>query len=45
MAHLDDVRARLTELQRLEAALAETVAHCTGDTAPSCAVLSILEAP
>jgi len=45
LVHLDDVRARLTELQRLEAALAETVAHCTGDTAPSCAVLSILEAP
>lgn len=45
MEHLSDVRARLTELQRLEAALAETVAHCTGDTAPSCAVLSMLEAP
>ena len=45
LVHLDDVRARLAELQRLEAALAETVAHCTGDAAPSCAVLSILEAP
>jgi MerR family mercuric resistance operon transcriptional regulator len=43
--HLDDVRARLSELQRLEAALATTVAHCRGDTAPTCAVLSILEAP
>jgi MerR family mercuric resistance operon transcriptional regulator len=45
LGHLTDVRARLAELQRLEAALAETVAHCTGDTAPSCAVLSMLEAP
>jgi MerR family transcriptional regulator, mercuric resistance operon regulatory protein len=43
--HLNDVRARLTELQRLEAALASTVASCSGDTAPTCAVLSMLEAP
>lgn len=43
--HLDDVRARLFELQRLEAALAETVARCSGDSAPTCAVLSMLEAP
>lgn len=45
LEHLEDVRARLAELQRLEAALAETVTHCTGDTAPTCAVLSMLEAP
>jgi len=45
MGHLDDVRARLAELQRLEAALAETVAHCSGDAAPSCAVLTLLESP
>ncbi len=45
LAHLNDVRVRLAELQRLEAALTETVAHCTGDTAPTCAVLSLLEAP
>jgi MerR family mercuric resistance operon transcriptional regulator len=44
LAHLDDVRARLAELQKLEAALAETVAHCSGDTAPTCAVLTLLEA-
>lgn len=44
LRHLEDVRARLAELQRLEAALAETVAHCTGDAAPACAVLSMLEA-
>jgi MerR family mercuric resistance operon transcriptional regulator len=43
--HLDDVRARLAELQRLEAALAETVARCSGGTAPTCPVLSMLEAP
>jgi MerR family mercuric resistance operon transcriptional regulator len=45
LEHLEDVRARLAELQRLEAALAETVANCSGDTVPTCAVLSILEAP
>lgn len=45
LEHLDDVRARLSELQRLEAALADTVANCTGDAAPACAVLTMLEAP
>jgi MerR family transcriptional regulator, mercuric resistance operon regulatory protein len=45
LAHLDDVRARLAQLQRLEAALADTVARCTGDAAPACAVLALLEAP
>lgn len=43
--HLEDVRSRLAELRRLEAALAETVTRCTGDSSPTCAVLSMLEAP
>jgi MerR family mercuric resistance operon transcriptional regulator len=41
---LDEVRARLAALRRLERALADTVARCTGDAAPNCAVLSLLEA-
>jgi MerR family mercuric resistance operon transcriptional regulator len=44
LEHLNDVRRRLAELQRLEAALADTVAQCSGDRAPACAVLSMLEA-
>jgi hypothetical protein len=34
--HLDDVCVRLTELQRLKAALAETVARGSADAAPTC---------
>jgi MerR family mercuric resistance operon transcriptional regulator len=45
LAHLADVRSRLAELQRLEGALADTVARCSGEAAPACAVLSLLEAP
>jgi MerR family mercuric resistance operon transcriptional regulator len=44
-SHLEEVRTRLAELKRLERALAETVASCSGNAAPSCAVLSMLEAP
>lgn len=40
---LDEVRARLADLKRLERALADTVARCTGDSAPTCPVLSLLE--
>jgi MerR family mercuric resistance operon transcriptional regulator len=40
---LDEVRARLAALRRLERALADTVARCTGEAAPDCAVLSLLE--
>lgn len=43
LGHLGDVRVRLAELQRLERALADTVARCSGDETPSCAVLSMLE--
>jgi MerR family mercuric resistance operon transcriptional regulator len=42
--HLNDVQLRLADLQRLEHSLADTVARCTGDTSPACAVLSMLEA-
>ncbi len=40
---LQDVRVRLAELRRLERALADTVARCSGRAAPTCAVLTMLE--
>ena len=42
-AHLASVRAKLADLIRLEAMLADAVARCTGDAAPACPVLDILE--
>ena len=44
-AHLASVRSRLADLLRLEALLADAVVRCTGDAAPSCPVLDILDAP
>jgi MerR family mercuric resistance operon transcriptional regulator len=40
--HLADVRARLDDLKRLEAILADAVARCTGDSVPDCPVLDVL---
>lgn len=41
---LEDVRAKIKDLTRLEALLADTVAQCSDTaTAPSCAVLDLLE--
>jgi MerR family mercuric resistance operon transcriptional regulator len=45
-AHLKDIRGKLEDLRRLEAALAETVARCEAEPqAPVCPVLETLEAP
>ncbi|PPD43676.1 MAG: MerR family transcriptional regulator [Methylocystis sp.] len=41
-AHLDEVRAKLADLTRLERILGATVARCSGDLAPSCPVLDML---
>ena len=41
--HLDDIRARIGDLRKLERLLAKTVAQCTGTTAPECPVLDILD--
>jgi MerR family mercuric resistance operon transcriptional regulator len=41
--HLEDIRAKLHDLQKLERLLATTVARCTGRTAPECALLEILD--
>lgn len=41
--HLDDIRAKIRDLRKLERLLAKTVAQCTGTTAPQCPVLDILD--
>jgi MerR family mercuric resistance operon transcriptional regulator len=41
--HLDDIRAKIVDLRKLERLLATTVARCTGSTAPDCPVLEILD--
>jgi MerR family mercuric resistance operon transcriptional regulator len=42
--HLDDIRAKIGDLRRLERILAKTVAQCSGRTVPECPVLDILDA-
>ena len=41
--HLEDIRAKLGDLKKLERLLAKTVARCSGKTAPECPVLDILD--
>lgn len=41
--HLDDIRAKLADLKKLERLLSETVARCSGKTAPECPVLDVLD--
>jgi len=43
-AHLSEVRAKLADLIKLEQILAQTVAQCSSDQAPSCPVLDMLSA-
>ncbi len=40
--HLAAVRARLRDLARIEAVLADTLARCSGPDAPACPVLEVL---
>ena len=40
--HLDEVRANLADLARLEGILAETISCCSGEPAPPCPVLNML---
>lgn len=40
--HLTEVRAKIADLQRIEAVLSETASRCTGAGVPDCAVLSSL---
>jgi MerR family mercuric resistance operon transcriptional regulator len=41
--HLEDIRAKLADLKKLERILARTVGRCSGETAPDCPVLDILD--
>jgi MerR family transcriptional regulator, mercuric resistance operon regulatory protein len=41
--HLEDIRAKLSDLKKLERLLATTVAKCSGRIAPECPVLDILD--
>jgi MerR family transcriptional regulator, mercuric resistance operon regulatory protein len=41
--HLEDIRAKLSGLKKLERLLAKTVAQCSSKTAPDCPVLDILD--
>jgi MerR family mercuric resistance operon transcriptional regulator len=41
-AHLTEVRAKVADLQRIEAVLSQTASQCTGADVPDCAVLSSL---
>jgi MerR family mercuric resistance operon transcriptional regulator len=41
--HLNDIQAKISDLRKLERLLTETVAQCTGTTAPECPVLDILD--
>lgn len=40
--HLDVVRAKIRDLQAIEAVLAETIARCTGTDTPDCPLLDVL---
>jgi MerR family transcriptional regulator, mercuric resistance operon regulatory protein len=41
--HLEDIRAKIDDLRKLEHLLAKTVAQCTGTAAPECPILDILD--
>jgi MerR family mercuric resistance operon transcriptional regulator len=41
--HLDDIRAKLADLKKLERLLSKTIARCSGRTAPDCPVLDVLD--
>lgn len=40
--HLDVVRAKIRDLQAIEAVLAQTISRCTGSDAPNCPLLDVL---
>ncbi len=40
--HLEDVRARIADLKRVERVLAQTAKQCSGDAVPECPVLEAL---
>ena len=40
--HLEDIRSKLADLQKLERVLSGTIAQCSGNAVPDCAVLDSL---
>lgn len=40
--HLADVRRKIADLQRIEVTLTNSLAQCSGDTAPDCPILDAL---
>ncbi len=40
--HLQEVRAKIADLQRIESVLAHTAAQCSGDAVPECPILDEL---
>lgn len=43
--HLDDVRGKIADLQRIERVLRETAALCSGAAVPDCPILEALASP
>jgi len=41
--HLEDVRAKITDLGKLERLLAKTIKQCSGKAVPDCPVLDVLD--
>jgi MerR family mercuric resistance operon transcriptional regulator len=41
--HLQDIRAKISDLAKLERLLAKTIFRCSGDRVPNCPVLDILD--
>ena len=41
--HLEDIRAKLDDLNKIERLLAKTVAQCSGKAEPDCPVIDILD--
>lgn len=41
--HLEQVRAKITDLVEIERILARTITHCVGDADPECAVIEMIE--
>jgi MerR family transcriptional regulator, mercuric resistance operon regulatory protein len=42
--HLQNIRAKIADLRKLERVLAATIALCSGDAVPDCPVLNMLDA-
>lgn len=41
--HLEDIRAKIADLKKLEHLLSKTVAQCSGRSVPKCPVLDVLD--